>query len=357
MRLAAFDLYRYRLPLTAPLPIGGRALEVREGVLIRWQSASGAVGWGEVAPLPGFSAEPIEVAVAHLRRLRSVLSVLDPAAPPADGAAPLPPSVRFGVDLAWAGLMAAEAGRPLPQVLAPEARPTVALNALLMGRGDDVAADARRCREAGYSAVKLKVGRASVREDAARVRRVAEALGPDVALRLDANRAWTLDQAVAFAGAVAGVPIAYVEEPLADPAVLPALVAQTGLPVALDESMTAMTEVDLARHTYARAVVLKPTLVGGLFRALRLGWAAHRLGMQPVVSAAFESGVGLQGLLALAAVLPATPAGLDTYRRLARDVVRPRLALGRPVVEAVPPAGTGVTLAALDPLEDEGETR
>jgi o-succinylbenzoate synthase len=116
---------------------------------------------------------------------------------------------------------------------------------------------------------------------------------------------------------------------------MPDLVRETGLPVALDESLVGMEPGALGDHRYAAAVVLKPTFLGGLSAALRFAGEASRLGMAPVVSSAYETGVGTAALVALAAAIGGgdAPAGLDTYRRLAADVVTPRLDLCSPVVE------------------------
>ena len=163
-------------------------------------------------------------------------------------------------------------------------------------------------------------------DDLATVAAVREALGPGVALRLDANRAWSDADARAFAAAVGEV--AYVEEPLADPAGGAALSRDTGLPIALDESIQDGASVE----AWAAAAILKPTLVGGLVATLRIAASARALGVPVVLSAAFESGVGLRGVAALAAATGAEPAGLDTYRWLAADVLPP-LPFSRPTVD------------------------
>ena len=206
----------------------------------------------------------------------------------------------------------------------------MALNALLMGAPDALRAEAERVQTAGYRAAKLKVGRRALKEEARLVRALHAQWGDAVAIRLDANRAWTWDEARAFAEALGGVPIEYIEEPLADPAKLPDLAAATGLPIALDESIQDGTVQALADHRYARAAVLKPMLTGGLRAAQQWAADAERLGMTPVLSASYESGVGMQALVALAATLSAgdVPVGLDTYRRLASDVLAPRLSIG-----------------------------
>lgn len=333
MEIAAVTGHRYRLPLTVPLSLGAHTITAREGLLVRVADASGRVGWGDAAPLPGFSAESLdevadalETAAAALHGQR-VEEALVRVADEVDAS-----SVRFGLELALFDLRAQAAGTMLPALWCSTPRAVVSLNGLIAERGAAALDAADRLRTAGYRAVKLKVGRQSVDADAALVRRVQARLGEDVALRLDANRAWSFDAARAFAEAIANVPIAYIEEPLADVASLPALAAETTLPIALDE--TVQEGADPAMHPYARAVVVKPTLVGGVSGARRLFDATHAIGATPVLSAAFESGVGLRGLVALAAGLgDDVPVGLDTYRRLAADVLHPRLPLRGPRVD------------------------
>ena len=100
------------------------------------------------------------------------------------------------------------------------------------------------------------------------------------------------------------------------------------MPVALDESIAEglYQEDFLQNKTWARAVVLKPTLLGGTRTAE--DWAAEAIecGLKPVVSSCFESGVGLIALAHLAATITEEdiPAGLDTYDWLAEDILERR---------------------------------
>ena len=343
-RLARFEVYRYALPLERPLTLKGIVLHQRAGLLVRLTSESGHAGWGDVAPLPAFSRETVEEAQAQLFRLQPVLlgrPAIASGAMPSHSVLPELPreqlvsSVRFGLEQALWSLGAARAGTSLAAIMAPNPAPRVPFNALLMGTGDEVLEAARRIRAQGYPAVKLKVGRQSVEEDVALTRAVRGVLGPDVGFRLDANRAWTLSQATAFADGISGCRLEYTEEPLADATQMPALVAACGLPVALDESLVGLPVRRLSEHTYAHAIVLKPTLLGGLAHALKMAQQARTLGMKPVISSAFQSGVGLLALLALASATGEgrVPAGLDTYRTLAADVLRERLPLDESEVD------------------------
>ena len=340
MRIVSFDLVPYRLPLTEPVVWNGERHPARDGLLLRLWDGEGRAGWGDAAPLPGFSRETTREAEAALRALLPALDgqsldardVLQPRGGfhTALDAAGLPSSARFALDLALADLAAQDLGRTLPQALHPDPAVVLPLNGLLMGDRDAVVAGAGRLADEGWAAVKLKVGRRSVAEDAETVRAVSEALG-GAALRLDANRAWTSGQTADFARAVDGVALDYLEEPTRDAADHPALWLDTGLPIALDETLQ---EPGGEAHLrgWAAAAVLKPTLVGGLMAALRLACAARSVGVRPVLSASFESGVGLRGVAAVAAATGAEPAGLDTYRWLAEDVVPP-LPFGRPSVD------------------------
>ena len=107
--------------------------------------------------------------------------------------------------------------------------------------------------------------------------------------------------------------------------------------------------------TGVKAIVLKATLLGGLYRSLALAREARRLGMIPVISSTFESGIGILGLARLAVfACPGIPAGLDTYRWLASDVIRPRLKMsqGRVDLTSLEAGNVRIDLSALQVLAD-----
>jgi o-succinylbenzoate synthase len=332
VRITDAELYRYRLPLTAPLSVGGHSLSERHGLLLRVQGPGGTEGWGDVAPLPDFSSESLTEAQRQARSLFSVLMGTEGAEESIDDVLRgLPvkdtlPSVRFAIESAVVELCAAERESSVMEVLGG-GRETVALNALIPDSAEDLKAAAEQVREEGYRAVKLKVGRRSVEADKARTRMLHASLPDDVALRLDANRGWTVEEAVTFADVLDHVSLSYVEEPLRDPTRLGDLVETTGLPIALDETTRERDPTMLRGSLPVRAIILKPTLLGGI--AVSRKWARHaeRQEATPVLSASYESGVGLRMLAALAASLSEAPAGLSTYAQFKTDVLQPHLPL------------------------------
>ena len=342
MKLSGFDLFRYSIPLAQTLILKNTTLHRREGLLLKLSGSDGSEGWGETAPLPGFSTESLSEVAAQLRRLAESMTghELIDGWVDADGAfawevehiVPAP-SARFGFELAVLNLYGASSCMGLADLLAPTPRATVPVNGLLSGTADEVLEEASRMRNAGYRTVKLKVGSRAVADDIRLVRALGEELGDGISLRLDANRAWDYEEAAEFVRGAAR--FEYVEEPLADPARMPDLIEEYGVPVALDESLVGMQPDELEERRYARAVVLKPTLLGGISRTLRMAERALLLGMTPAVSSAYESGVGTAALVALAASIGdrPVPAGLDTYRMIAGDVLETPLGLPAPGVD------------------------
>lgn len=318
MSACGFRIYEYELPLVAPLELPRARLTSRGGLLVYLTDGKGAEGWGDVAPLPGFSRETLDQARDQVLRELPALAATPACAWPAG----ILPSVSFGVESAR--LMLEREGSCLAQSLRPDAPHEVPVSRLLTrdaGGAERMAASATRC-----AAIKIKVGTRSAADDAAMVRTVAERMGTDVGLRLDANRRWTSEQAEDFVSQVSGIPFEYIEEPLADRSALLDFAERTHCPLALDESLAeSAPEANDPLLEHVRAFILKPTLLGGWSRLKGLIATAATRNIQTVVSACFETGVGLWHLGHLASAMPGPvrPAGIDTWRWLASDVLVP----------------------------------
>lgn len=332
LKLQDMEIFQYELPLRRPLLLTGVRLQKRSGVLIRVTAGGGIAGWGEAAPLPGLHREDLGQVIAVLKIMqKTVAGRMIPPEPAGlnetlshwAGAREMLPSLYFGMETAILNLRANAAGTPLATLLSPTARGRISLNGLATGSGETLAAELQRLAKENYAAVKLKVGRLPLAEDIARVNRARDILPPAVSLRLDANRAWSLARAVEFVRQITPRRIEYLEEPLQNPGELPQLWAETGFPLALDETISGLPPDALWPVQPLAAVILKPGVLGGIERARELARRAARTGAKAVVSSAFESGVGLAALANLAAVLNPVdvPAGLDTFRWLKRDVL------------------------------------
>lgn len=285
-------------PLTHPLRVGDQ--ELRERAVIELQLED---RWAEIAPLPGLHDEqladlPALLPDALVRLAAATGSFREQLASLNDdpGWCGLPPSVRCALEGALLVDVADFEREVAP--MPPTAR--------LIDQDPDASLE----RVIGARCVKVKVGRRDREAEVALVRKIRRILPADAELRLDANRAFTVDEAVAFAKAVDLTP-AYIEEPLADPGGLSDFVATSGWPVALDESLHEPEHAELATHDGVVAWVLKPARLG-VHRTLQ--WFDRApAGTACVISSSFEGLVGLGLLMELATVAPGHPApGLGT---------------------------------------------
>ena len=275
-------------------------LEERETVEVVLRDFDGAFGRGEAAPLASFDGVDVERALAALDAHRAVLAFADPggAREACRAADPLPQALA-AIDVALWDLAGRRAGRPLAALLAREPAGAVEVNASIADLStQDAANAARRAVAAGYRAIKLKVGTG---DDIARIRAVRAAIGPAVALRLDANGAWSLAQAERVLTAAGALEL--VEEPVHAAGALAALRSRIRTRVAVDES----------EGEPADAVSLKLSRSGGITGLLTDAARARAAGMEVYVTSTYEGPIGVAAALHAAAALAPLPAcGLAT---------------------------------------------
>lgn len=331
MTIVSAECFQYALPFRDSIEIGSRSLQIRRGALLCLRTEDGVEGWGEAAPLSGYSRETLAEATEALqRRARDLVGTQIPVNGGEAAFGVLPgieiPSVAFAVEMALLDLIARGASESV-QDLFGGGRKTVPVNGLVPNPLSSVERTVERLQRVGYSAVKLKVGRRDPDREASAVKTFRRALGSEVAIRLDANRAWTLEQACSFARQLGRVSLDYIEEPLQNPDEVSAFGKETDLPVALDETTRDGSPEEVLSDKWVTAVVLKPTLLGGIRAVRRWVKTAQRYNVRPVFSGSYEAGVGMRMLVLLASVFSKAPAGFGTYRRLKMDVLDPPLPL------------------------------
>lgn len=264
----------FALPLTTTF----RGTRVRDGLLI-----CGPKGWAEFAPFPEYGA-------AQSARWLSA-----------------------AIEAAWIGW---------PKAV----RDTVPVNAIVPAV--DAATAERLARESGCTTVKVKVAEPgqSLDDDAARVAAVRDVLGRDGHIRIDANGAWTVPDAVVALRALGEFDLEYVEQPCLTLPECAALRRVVDVPVAVDEGLRTAEDPHhvVGLRESADLIVLKVPPLGGVGPALAV---AGTHGLPCVVSSALDTSVGLAAGLALAAALPdlSYACGLGSGWLLARDVTTDRL--------------------------------
>jgi len=316
------SLDRVVLRFAQPLLTAHGTLEERELIELRLTDGGGLVGRGEAAPLEPYDGVSIERTMAALEAYRAVLEA--PAGPGAGagtgagggGGTLLDrcrdvddlPQALAAVDMALWDMAGKRAGRPVCELLSDTPAEAIAVNASIAADAPDLAARAAAVAvAAGYSCVKLKVGTAG---DAERVAAVREAIGAQTTLRLDANGAWSLEQAERILTTLAGHGLELVEEPVHGLADTRALRERVAVRIAIDET-AAIPGALTAR--VADAVCLKISRCGGIGGLLAAAALVRASGAEVYVSSTYDGPRGIAAALhAAAALAPLPPCGLAT---------------------------------------------
>ncbi|MDP2711346.1 MAG: enolase C-terminal domain-like protein [Solirubrobacteraceae bacterium] len=290
------------LRLRAPLQTSYGAIAQRTIFELQIAGVDGVSGRGEAAPLEAYDDVPDERARIALEAYRPILEdgdgltggeLLD-----ACRAADDLPQALAAVDMALWERAARRAGRPVARLLSDDVLDAVPVNATI-GAGDraGAAASAGAAVEAGFRCVKLKVGTG---DDAGRVAAVRAALGPAPLLRLDANGAWSVDEAVRTIGTLAPAGLELVEEPVHGLDALRAVRERVAVRIAMDE--TAAEPGALASGA-ADAVCLKLARCGGISGLLACASLVRASGAEPYVASTFDGPLGIAAALHAAAAL------------------------------------------------------
>ena len=332
---AGRSVLRLSIPLKRPFVTAGGVVTARELVLLRVQSSDGNVGFGEAAPFEPYDGVPLERAVAALTG--------------AGGRRPA--QARAAEEIARLDLRARQDERPLAEPVTESLPVNMTLAA---GPPDEIAARAREGVRDGYACFKLKVG---LPDDADRVAAVREAVGPWPALRVDANGAWSVNEAVRAIRAIEDHDLEFVEQPCRSLRELAEVRQRVSTPIAADESVTSMRELRRALDLEACDVVnVKLAGAGGFNAARELLREARAHGLDAFLSSTLDGPWGIAAALQLAASEGLSLAcGLATLElfdaRIARALPPP--CLGTLAVPTGPGLGVQVDQAALDEVTAE----
>ena len=336
----------YRLKLRTPYRWSKGTQYERTGLILRLQRDM-HVGWGEAA-LPPHIAYPPDAFAAECRSLLAGLNPHDENFLDELGQRECPLRIRCGISSAVLTLQAAEAGKSLAAFLlgSDGAVPaSVPVNELI-GDAEPAACATRADAAAARGQDTVKVKCTAERElDLARIAAIRRAQ-PDIRIRIDPNESWPEQWAAEQLRAMEPFDIEYCEEPLPRGTPLAAyarLRKQTIVPIALDDSIRTVRDVELAALLGAADVlILKAQRLGGPDRLLEIVRAATRVGLRCTVTSSLETALGLYVGLHCTAMgpPPISAAGIGTARYYAENTGEPPpIEHGRMTVPTTPGLG------------------
>ncbi len=311
MKITRITIYKADIPLTAPFRIALATLKTAPNFFLKIDTDAGLSGWGEGSPFPAIVGETQATCLAAARELAQLLVGKDPLAIEArlaELAAFLPhnPTTRSAFDMALYDILGKRAELPLYRLWGGEGRQLATDNTIGIDAPARMAEQALRLKEAGYPAIKIKLG-TSPREDIDRVRQVRRVIGPELPIRVDANQGWSLPEARAVLTASEDLGVQYCEQPVPawDIDSLKAVRDGSQIPIMADEALfdahDALRLIKVAACDYFNIKLAKS---GGLATALKIAALAEAAGMACMVGCMSETRLGLTAAAQLAWARP-----------------------------------------------------
>jgi len=321
------NIYTYSFPFKEPFTSSAEIYHTREGIILELVQGN-ITALGEAAPLPGFSRESKQDALRQLMEYKDEIAGIFSGEVTLDELQvfhrknDIYPSLQFGLDTLAVDYLAQRDKIPAQRLLFEKAPDRVKINGVLtLGEADQTYNSARQLVEQGFKTLKLK---ASVDfEGELEVLKKIRSDFPNLILRLDANKAWNLQEASQNLKQLEDLKIEYCEEPLIEPSPenLQKIASETNVPIALDESLVQIEKLETVMP-HLSAVVMKPMVFGGLAKLFATNRLAKHHNNKVIYTTSLESGIGRTMTAILAAGLgnSSSAHGLATGSLLKMDV-------------------------------------
>jgi L-alanine-DL-glutamate epimerase-like enolase superfamily enzyme len=303
------------LRLARPLETSYGAVKERDILSVSLTDSDGVSGYGEAAPLQAYDGVSVERVERALEAYTPVLA----GAEGSNGAQLLDacrgvddvPAALAAIDMALWDRAGRHAGRPVAALLTDSPAQAVPVNATLSALDRaGAAAQARSAVAEGFRCLKVKVG---IGDDAGRVAAVRAAAGPQTALRLDANGAWSVEEAVRAIEVLSPAGLELVEEPTHGLEAVREVRERVTVRVAIDETAA---EHGALGAGVADAVCLKISRCGGVSGLIAAATLVRASGAEVYLASTLDGPLGVAAAVHAAAALASrgalAPCGLAT---------------------------------------------
>lgn len=264
----------------------------------------GVVGVGECSPLPDLSCDASPRYEAVLRELCSVVE--ERGSIPYDMFRPYP-SMLFGLETAL--LQLGRGGGCLFDTAFSRGEAGIPTNGLVwMGDHEEMLRRMEAKLSSGFRCIKLKIGSIAFDDELDLLGRLRERFSPrELTIRLDANGAFTPDEALYKLELLSQYAVHSIEQPIRQKqwCEMARLCRESPLPIALDEELIGVNLPEMKRHMLSvikpAYIVIKPSLHGGMRGSREWIAAAEQFGIGSWITSALEGNIGLAAVAELAA--------------------------------------------------------
>ena len=312
MKIKKIDIYKLNVGIKIPIntPLG--AIDKAENIAIKITTDKNLVGWGEASPCAMITGDTQESNYAIAQVMAKLIIgknalAIDTRMKEINSVTVGDSSVRSAFDMALYDIASKAANKPLYQFLGGERRQlrtdiTIGLKETV----EETITQVQSMLDAGFDAIKLKVGRPDL-QDVTHVRAVRALVGTDIAVKIDSNQGWDYPTALANINAMKDLNLDYSEQPLAawDYDGLARLRNQVDIPICADESVfdhrDALKLIKIEAVDYLNIKLGKS---GGIHTGLKINAVAESARMKCMIGCFGESRLALSAAAHFAMARP-----------------------------------------------------
>ena len=354
MRIQSIEPIAISLPMLKPVIMAGEEVRRADNVLVRIETDTGLIGWGEAASAPTMTGDTLESIVAAVHYLEPSLRGRDiadiaGALTAMDGRMYGNHGAKAAIEIALHDLVGRATATPMHALLGERLRKRIPLMCVVgTGDFDGDMGDAEKKKASGFTAYKIKVGIDTAEKDAARTVAICKILGPGLVISADANQGFGVDGAVEYVRAVKGRGLNFFEQPVEahDLAGMARVAREAGdILIGADEGIHSLADIQRHHETKAaRGVSLKAIKLGGARAVVAAARLCDSLGMSVNISCKTgESSIACAAALHVASVIPNIAWALTlTHTALGEDVTAHPIATARGHVEGLDRPGLGI---------------
>ncbi|MCH3971268.1 MAG: dipeptide epimerase [Oscillospiraceae bacterium] len=311
MKIADIHTSIFSVPLRTSFKTALRTVTAVRDVLVTVTTDDGRRAFGEApptAPITGETIGSIRCAVEEFIRPALIgrdLGDFDGTMHALHTALLHNTSAKAAVDMALYDLRAQELGLPLYRLLGGSKTELETDLTISVNSPKEMATDSMAAVKRGFRVLKVKVG-LDPKEDLARLTAIRKAVGPEIALRVDANQGWTPPQAVRVIRSMedAGLNLELIEQPVAaqDIPGMAFVRRSVSTPILADESVFSVQDaLAVLQQGAADFLNLKLMKTGGIYGALQICSIAESCGVCCMMGCMLESSLAVSAAAHLAA--------------------------------------------------------
>lgn len=295
LEISQIEVFQLRILLKGSFRNSRLARNTQDSIVLKILTADGSSGVGNVDPDPGYSEQSFADTLAAVRTLARHLIGCDSsnivlALAIMDRTKTGCPDAKAALEMALCDVAAKRLGIPVYSLLGGKLRDELSLNGWIgILSPDEAAREAARWLARGFASAKIKVG-SGVDQDRDRVKAVREAVGNKMTLRVDANEAYDVGEAIRLGKALRPFDLFLFEQPVPrrDINGMARVRRAIDIPVMADETILGPeTLIEVAKHEAADIVKVKVMKQGGMHRTAQMIRMAESLGLKCVIGHGF----------------------------------------------------------------------